>query len=237
MNQNTWNEARIDVLNAQFSASSPREVLRWGYEEFGDKLVMATGFGTSGIVLMHIVSGLNPDATVFYLDTDLLFPETLELKEKLVETLGISILPVKSDISLDEQEELHEDALWEKAPNACCFIRKVMPLKRFLAEKSAWITGVRRDQAISRASTRVIEWDEAHQVVKLNPLAYWTSDEVWAYIKINDLPYNELHDYGYPSIGCRPCTRPVKAGEDERAGRWAGKQKIECGIHLQPIAA
>ena len=237
MDNTLWNDDRLNALNVQFLSSSPREIMDWGFEQFGDKLVMATGFGASGIVLAHIVSGLKPDATVFYLDTDLLFQETYALKDRLSEVLGITFTPVKSAITLEKQKEVYGPDLWANSPNTCCYIRKVLPLKRFLADKAAWITGLRRDQSISRASTSVVEWDEANQLVKLNPLAHWTSEEVWTYIRINELPYNELHDQGYPSIGCKPCTRAVRPGEHERAGRWSNHQKMECGIHIQPIAA
>ena len=237
MDRFIWNETRLNTINERFMTRSPYEVMAWGFEQFGDELVMATGFGTSGIVLMHMMAGLNPDATIFYLDTDLLFPETHVLKDRLAAALGISFIAVEPALSLHEQEHTYGATLWKEAPNTCCFLRKVLPLKRFLADKSAWITGIRRDQALSRANTNVIEWDEANQLVKLNPLAHWSAQDVWTYIHLNELPYNELHDRGYPSIGCKPCTRAINPGEDQRAGRWAGRQKVECGIHLQPVAA
>lgn len=237
MEERVWDAETLEALNRRFSDRSPREILAWGYDEFGKDIVMATGFGTSGIVLMHILADLRPDATVFYLDTDLLFPETLALKERLSEELGIRFTRVSAEMSLEEQAAVHGENLWEKSPNTCCLIRKVVPLRRFLADKSAWITGLRRHQANTRAQTQVVEWDQANGLVKINPLAHWTSDDVWSYILLNKLPYNSLHDKGYPSIGCLPCTRAVEPGEDERAGRWAGLQKTECGIHVQTLAA
>ena len=233
----TWNKSMLEAANRELQYASPRTILEWGYEMYGDKIVMATGFGTSGIVMMHILSELQERAKVFYLDTDLLFPETYALKDQLKEELDIEFVRVHSGISVQEQGERFAEKLWERAPNTCCFLRKVVPLRNFLADKSAWVTGVRRDQAITRAGTQIVEWDSANQLLKLNPLAYWTSEDVWAYIRLNDLPYNVLHDKGYPSIGCQPCTRAVKPGDDERAGRWVGKSKVECGIHLPQISA
>ncbi|HMB89222.1 MAG TPA: phosphoadenylyl-sulfate reductase, partial [Rhodothermales bacterium] len=122
-------------------------------------------------------------------------------------------------------------------PDHCCALRKTLPLRRFLADKRAWITGLRRDQSPARAATGFAEWDATNGLVKLNPLAAWTEDLVWQYIHFHDLPYNRLHDKGYPSLGCMPCTRAVRPGEDPRAGRWPGFAKTECGIHLQPKAA
>ena len=221
------------AANKELRHASPRAILKWGYDLYGDDIMMATGFGTSGIVMMHILSELRDDPKVFYLDTDLLFAETYQLRDKLSEALGIQFERVHAGLSIDEQAEKYAEKLWERAPNTCCFLRKVAPLRKFLTNKKAWVTGVRRDQAITRAGTQIVEWDQANQLLKLNPLAYWTKEDVWSYIRLNDLPYNELHDKGYPSIGCRPCTKAIKPGEHERAGRWGGTTKVECGIHLQ----
>jgi phosphoadenosine phosphosulfate reductase len=237
VNQQEWTTERLQALNKHFEHASPREILQWAYETFGDGAVMGTGFGPSGVVLTHQVSSLHPDAVIFYLDTDLLFPETYALRDELAEQLGITFTRVHSEVSLVEQETVLGEDLWKKNPNACCFIRKVLPLRRFLSDKSAWITGLRRDQSRSRAGTKIVEWDAANNVVKINPLAQWTSDDIWGYIHLNEVPYNQLHNSGYPSIGCMPCTKPVATGMDERAGRWAGFNKTECGIHLQPHAA
>ena len=148
---------------------------------------------------------------------------------------GIRFERVHSGISLPMQALRHGEKLWERDPDTCCQIRKVMPQRQFLASYDAWITGIRRDQTAFRANTGLVEWDYANKMVKLNPLAAWTSDQVWEHIKKHDLPYNPLHDYGYPSIGCWTCTNPVEPGQDPRAGRWAGTTKTECGIHLPSI--
>ena len=227
-----WGPKILDALNDQFKDASPRTILNWAYESFGKDVVMATGFGTSGLVLMHLASKLRVNPTIFYLDTDLFFPETYALKDKIENEFGLALTRVHSGLSLDEQATKHGDALWKNSPNQCCFVRKVQPLRRFLSDKSAWITGVRAHQSKTREKAQVIEWDASHNLIKINPLVRWSSEEVWSYIKLNDLPYNELHDRGFPSIGCMPCTRPVKKGAEERSGRWAGIKKTECGIHL-----
>lgn len=234
MQKRVWDINQLAVLNERFQDRSPRDVLTWSIEMFGDNVAMATGFGTSGIVMMHILSELDLDATVFYLDTDLLFPETHSLREQLRDAFGIRFKRVATDVSLVEQGAAHGARLWEKAPDACCMIRKVRPLQQFLSDKDAWITGLRRHQSHTRAETRIVEWDAVNHLLKVNPLAHWTSEDVWSYILLNELPYNPLHDQGYPSIGCMPCTRAVKGNEEERAGRWAGRNKTECGIHKQP---
>ncbi len=233
MSSYTWNKSMLDAANKELQHASPRTILEWGYEMYGEDIVMATGFGTSGIVMMHILSELKENPSVFYLDTDLLFDETYKLRDRLANELGIQFQRVHSGISVAEQEQRFAENLWERAPNTCCFIRKVMPLRKFLSSKKAWVTGVRRDQSLTRAGTQIVEWDHANQLLKLNPLTFWTSEDIWSYIKLNDLPYNELHDRGYPSIGCMPCTKAVKPGEHERAGRWSGTSKVECGIHMQ----
>jgi phosphoadenosine phosphosulfate reductase len=201
MLERVWDTEKLAAINQRLEDRSPRDILSWGFDAFGDDVVMATGFGTSGIVMMDILASLKPEATVFYLDTDLLFPETLALKDQLSEHLGLAFTRVASEVSLAEQEATKGDRLWEKAPDACCYIRKVLPLQQFLADKQAWITGLRRHQSRSRAQTNVVEWDRVNRLVKVNPLAHWTSEDVWSYILLNELPYNPLHDKGYPSIG------------------------------------
>jgi phosphoadenosine phosphosulfate reductase len=171
--------------------------------------------------------------TVFYLQTDLLFPETLELRDRLTEKLGIQFTEIRPDLSLEEQAQEYGETLWQRNPDLCCQLRKVEPLRRLLAGKKAWITAIRRDQSPMRASTRVIAWDRANNLLKISPLAGWTREQVWTYLYEHDLPYNPLHDQGYPSIGCYPCTLPVAAGGSERSGRWVGTGKLECGIHIQ----
>lgn len=224
-------DKKIVKLNKLFESSGPERILEWATEQYGDDVVLSTGFGSSGIVLMHQLSLIKPGATAFYLDTDLLFEETYELIERIRERLNLRLVKVQTPVSVEEQSRQYGDKLWENRPDLCCYIRKVLPLRKFLKDKKAWITGIRRDQSESRSNIELFQHDEAFDVLKINPLASWSEDEVWNYIHINELPYNELHDKGYPSIGCWPCTRAVNEGEDLRAGRWSGKMKTECGIH------
>lgn len=222
----------IDDLNRKFLQASPDTVLNWSWLTFGESGVLGTGFGPSGIVLMHRVSQLGINIPVFYLDTHLLFDDTYRLMNKIGEKLNLTFIRVSTDLSLEQQKEKYSDKLWEKDPDKCCFLRKVLPLRHYLGDKKGWITGIRRDQAESRKNTKIIEWDPANRVVKINPLAHWSSEEIWDYIQKHELPYNPLHDFGYPSIGCWPCTSAIEKASSERAGRWINRNKIECGIHL-----
>lgn len=224
----------LSRLSERFEDRTPQERLQWGYEQFGDRAVMGTGFGSSGVALASILSDVRPGSTIFFLDTDLLYPETYELKDALAERLDVEIERVHGGLSLDEQADEYGEELWNEDPDQCCFLRKVKPLQAYLSDKAAWITAIRRDQSPTRADTQFFEWNETHEVVKVNPLADWTEDDIWNHIEERGLPYNPLHEEGYPSIGCIPCTEPVENGEDQRAGRWSDSDKTECGIHLDP---
>jgi phosphoadenosine phosphosulfate reductase len=228
-----WTVGQIKQTSQELEGSSPQVVLRWGFENFGPDIVQATGFGPEGVVLMHMLSEIRPETKVFYLDTGLLFSETYALRDELVRRLGVRFERV-AGIALEEQTATYGESLWKSDPDSCCYLRKVAPQREYLSHYRAWITGIRRDQTIFRANAGLVEWDMTNKMVKLNPLAAWTSEQVWDYIRAYDLPYNPLHDKGYPSIGCWPCTRAVKPGEDPRAGRWSGQEKTECGIHLKP---
>lgn len=226
--------ARIKELNEQFEGYHADQVLKWAWESFDEKAVLGTGFGPSGLFLIHRITTLGLGLPVFYLDTRLLFDQTYELADQLEQLLGISIIQITPDLSLKEQAQKHGDELWKRQPDKCCHLRKVLPLQDYLSDKSAWITGIRRHQSDTRRTTSVVEWEATHNVVKLNPMAAYDPDWIWDYIHEHNLPYNPLHDEGYPSIGCIPCTSPVTDGEDERSGRWRGEQKVECGIHISP---
>jgi phosphoadenosine phosphosulfate reductase len=230
-----WTPDSLKQIGIKLEGSSPETVLRWGFENFAPGIVMATGFGPEGIVLMHLISQIRPETVVFYLDTDLLFSHTYELRDELAARLGVRFERVHSGISLPEQAIRHGDSLWTRDPDTCCDIRKVIPQRQYLAKYDAWITGIRRDQTAFRANTALVEWDYANKMVKLNPIAVWASEQVWEHIREHNLPYNPLHDYGYPSIGCWTCTRAVAPDENPRSGRWAGQNKIECGLHLPTI--
>jgi phosphoadenosine phosphosulfate reductase len=208
------------------------EVLSWAFKTFGSHIEMASGFGVEGMALIDIATRINPDLRVFTIDTDFLFAETYHLIERVEKRYGIRIERVKSRLTPKEQEDTYGPGLWAMNPDQCCALRKVEPLKEKLAGLRAWITAIRREQTSARAHARKLEWDQKFQLVKINPIADWSSDDVWEYVRANDLPYNTLHDFNYPSIGCTHCTRAVRPGDDPRSGRWAGFQKTECGLHL-----
>lgn len=226
----------IQRWNAAMEGREPQEVLRWAAAEFGRGLALACSFGgPSGMVLLDMMMAIYPQVEVFYLDTDFLFPETYRLKEACEAKYGFRAVGYKSLLTPAEQAEQYGDALWSRDPDLCCQLRKVEPNGRALAGKTAWISGMRRDQSKTRLNIGVVEWDRKFGLVKLNPLAAWDERRVWAYIVENGVPYNELHDRGYPSIGCVHCTKPVAAGADPRSGRWQGFDKVECGIQAGSI--
>lgn len=224
-------EKELQLLSDSFEDASPKEILRWADAEFGAEVALATGFGAEGCVLVSLLAEINKNARFFYLDTDLLFPETYRLRDALEQKYGIRFERKTAPFSLAEQAEKYGDKLWERNPNLCCQLRKVEPLKQMLSGLSAWITAIRRDQSPARANAGIIERDRKFGIIKINPLAGWTKRDVWRYIIKNDVPYNPLHDQNYPSIGCLPCTSAVQTGEDERSGRWRGTVKTECGLH------
>jgi phosphoadenosine phosphosulfate reductase len=208
----------------EVEAMSAEEVLLWAYEEFGDRMCLTCSWQRQSSVLIHMLSELGLDVPIVELDTLVLFPETYETRDRLVERYRLEL---ESFRPLDPP-----DRLWESEPDRCCHIRKVEPLERALAPYRAWITGIRREQAITRAGAKRVEWSERYGVWKVQPIVDWDAKRVQAYIHVNEIPSNPLHDQGYPSIGCIPCTRPVGVDEDERAGRWTGSEKLECGIHI-----
>lgn len=211
--------------------ASPEEVLRFAVETFPN-ITFACSFGAEDVVLVDMLQRVSPTTDIFYLDTDFHFKETYETRDRLIERYpGIPFVQVKPILTPEQQAELHGDELWKVDANKCCDIRKVEPLTRILSQYEAWITGIRRDQAPTRANAKKIEYDTKFGLVKFNPIAHWTNDDVWNYIRSNNIIYNPLHDNNYPSIGCEYCTRQVMPGEDPRAGRWAGQEKTECGLH------
>jgi phosphoadenosine phosphosulfate reductase len=224
-------DEELQALSDEFEHASPEVILEWADEEFGSDIALATGFGAEGCLLVSILAHSDVRTRVFYLDTDLLFPETYALRDQLEAQYGVHIERRRTSLSLDDQTLSHGERLWERRPDECCRLRKVEPLREMLSGLRAWITAVRRDQSSTRAGTRIIERDAQFGLIKVNPLARWSSQDVWKYIVKHDVPYNPLHDQGYPSLGCVPCTTPVQIGEDARAGRWRGIAKTECGIH------
>lgn len=227
----TYDLATIERFSAEQEGREPHDILRWAVSEFQPGLTLAASFGgPSGMVLLDMIMKIDPTVGIFYLDTDFLFPETYELRDVCERRYGFRAIGYKSLLTPETQAERHGAALWERDPDACCEIRKVEPNYRALDGKTAWIAGMRRDQSATRRDIGIVEWDSKFNLVKLNPLASWDERQVWSYIMANDVPYNALHDRNYPSIGCTYCTKPVKAGEDPRSGRWTGFDKTECGI-------
>ncbi len=221
----------IPQLATRFETEPPEALLEFAYSQFGESMSLACSFGAEDVVLAEMAARVHPGARVFYLDTDFLFSETHTVRERIAAQYPLKIEACRPALTPAEQAARFGDALWSHQPNQCCGIRKVEPLKAQLSQLSAWITGVRRDQAPTRANTRKIEWDDKFGLVKFNPLADWTWERVWEHIRLHNVPYNEMHDRNYPSIGCTYCTRQVLPGEDPRAGRWSGSEKTECGLH------
>jgi len=218
-------------VSVRLERATPREVIQWAVERFYPRLTMATAFGPEGCVLLHLLSEIEPRVRVFNLDTGYQFPETLELRDRIAERYGIEVEMLRPEMTVAEYEARHGGPLYVANSDQCCYDRKIVPLRRALVGYDAWITAIRADQSPQRASAPIVGPDPKFGLVKVNPLLRWTKRDVWAFIVTNDVPYNPMHDRGYPSIGCWPCTRAVATGEDERAGRWAGQAKTECGLH------
>ena len=227
-----FSEDELKAISDGFEDKHPRQVVEWALDTFGvSNVAIGSSFGgASGAVLVDLAAKIAPDANVFYLDTDFLFPETYTLVEETKRRYGIEPIAVKSIQTPEQQAERVGPELWTTYPDACCNLRKVEPNVRMLEGMEAWVTGIRRDQA-GRQDVPIVAWDSKFWLVKVNPVAHWTKKDVWSYILKNDVPYNKLLDQGYKSIGCTYCTRPVAANEDERAGRWSGQGKTECGLH------
>jgi phosphoadenosine phosphosulfate reductase len=224
-------EEELTEVNERLADATPTEILQWSVDRFFPRLTMATAFGPEGCILIHLLAELEPRVRVFNLDTGYQFPETLELRERLLERYGIEVEMVRPDTTVAEYERLHGGPLYTTSSDRCCYERKIVPLRRALVGYDAWLSSIRADQSSDRSKAKVVGWDSKFNLAKVNPLLKWTRRDVWAFIVANQVPYNPLHDRGYPSIGCWPCTQPVAEGQDERAGRWAGQAKTECGLH------
>lgn len=225
----TWDDQRVNQLQKQFEDSF--DVLKWAYHEYADDIVYACSFGAEGIVLIDLISKVKKTAKIIFLDTDLHFKETYALIEQIkAKYSSLQINRIKPSLTLKQQADLYGEALWKRDPDKCCQLRKVEPLHEQLKGVSAWISGLRREQSLSRRRTNYINKDEKFRSIKICPLIHWTWKEIWMYIKLHQLPYNILHDQGYPSIGCEKCTVPA-TDSDFRSGRWANTNKTECGLH------
>lgn len=224
-------EEELRSLNASLEALPLTGFLRWSLDTFGEKIAHVTSFGASGVVILDHLLQIKPDIRVITLDTEFLFDKTYALWQSIEHRYGISIEVVRPQISPEQQAIQFGASLWDTDPDHCCDLRKVQPLATALDGLEGWYTGIRRDQGGTRADTQLLAFDLRYNLFKLSPLAAWSRKQVWQYIREHDVPYNQLHDLGYASIGCTHCTRPPANLEDERSGRWAGKQKIECGLH------
>jgi phosphoadenosine phosphosulfate reductase len=222
---------KIDELAVSLERQSAEQVVQWAVGTFEKSLTFACSFGAEDIVILDVLMKTDPQAVVFYLDTGLHFPETYQTRDRLAEKYGVEFIQVRPSLTLDEQEECYGPELWKKNPDLCCKLRKVDPLVQTLQHYLAWMTGIRREQSVTRAKAKKVEWDQKFKLIKINPLADWSVKQVWAYIHQHQLPYNPLHDRDYPSIGCQVCTKPVRDGADPRSGRWDGYSKSECGLH------
>jgi phosphoadenosine phosphosulfate reductase len=224
----------LSALNRSLESQAPDKIVETAIKQYGPNVVLACSFGAEDVVLADMMLRANPRGVIFYLDTDFLFPETHVVRDQIIQRYQLQeeqIIQVKSKLSPAEQAKQFGEALWLRDPDQCCYLRKVEPLTRILAKYAAWLTGIRRDQSPTRANAGIVEWDAKFGLVKFNPLATWSWEQVWEYIRANDVPYNKLHDQHFPSIGCTHCTAPVMPGDDPRSGRWKSTTKTECGLH------
>lgn len=222
----------FEKLNREFAGKTSEDLVRWAVSEFGDGLAMSTSFGAESAVLLHLVTRVRPDIPILFTNTGFHFKETLEHRDRLVKMLGLNLRELKPEVPTGEFLARH-GKLYERDPDACCAVNKIAPFEKALGDYKAWISGVRRNQAVTRKDTAFVE-NYRDRLVKVNPLLDWSGKRLWEYAKQHSLPYHPLWEKGYLSIGCSPecCTRPVGAGEDPRSGRWAGKDKVECGLHV-----
>lgn len=231
------NEKDIQQLNNTFKGKSPEEVIAFAAEKFGTKIALSTSLGAEDQALTHMLVNVNKNIRIFTLDTGRLFPETYDLLSRTSKKYKKEIeifFPEKDNVQKMVNSKginLFYDSIENR--KSCCYIRKIEPLQRAFSGLDAWICGLRAQQAVTRSDAQVFEWDQVNNIIKINPLVNWTEEQLWDYIKTNKIPYNKLHDKGFPSIGCQPCTRAIMEGEDVRAGRWWWEQPDtkECGLH------
>jgi phosphoadenosine phosphosulfate reductase len=226
------NGHRIDPreVSERLEPMDAADVIQWAIETFQPSLYFACSFQKTTSVVIDIAQSIEPETRFFYLDTDLLFEQTYTTRDALAARYGIEF-DRYHNISVEEQARLYGDKLWQRQPDACCGIRKVEPMREALAGVDCWVSGVRRVDSQTRAGAAKFGWDKRFGLWKLNPLADWSDQQVWNYINEHNVPYNPLHDAGYPSIGCTHCTRPPGNGAGPRDGRWANADKTECGLN------
>ncbi len=223
--------AEIDAVSNSLEKSSPVEILEWAVEHYAPHFAMATAFGPEGMTMIHMLSKIAPKTPIFNLETGYQFQETLDLCHLVEDRYGIKVQLIRPELDVVAYEELHGGPVYKTDPNKCCYDRKLSLLKKVANNLHCWSSAIRRDQSPDRAKAPILGWDKKFGLIKVSPLANCTKQDIWKMILDNDIPYNPLHDQGYPSVGCWPCTRPIGIGEDERAGRWSGTAKTECGLH------
>jgi phosphoadenosine phosphosulfate reductase len=216
--------------------SPPADIIAWTLERFADeRMAITTSFGMEGCALIDMYAAHQKPVTVIYLDTMFFFEETHRLRDRMIERYPhLSFVNRGTTLTPEQQAVEHGDELWKTNPDLCCKLRKVYPMGQALTDVDVWITGLRRTQSTARENLRVVDWDWQYQLLKISPIASMDRPQIWEYVKKHDVPYNELHEKGYPTVGCTHCTKPVpgsKIGEYSRAGRWNGNEKTECGLH------
>lgn len=228
----SWSEENLPQINENTETKGALELIKWSYDMYQDELVYACSFGIEAIVLLELISQVNPNAKIIFLDTNYHFQETYDIINKVKKRYPTFRIEIhQPELTIDEQTEIHGKDLYKTNPNKCCEIRKVIPLQKAIANSTAWLSGLRREQSLLRQSTNYLNLDEKFEKVKICPLIHWTWKEVWRFAEAKKLDYNILHDHGYPSIGCEPCTQRVVADSSDRSGRWSGQGKTECGLH------
>ena len=224
--------AELAEHSARLETATPEEIITWAHETYAPQLTMATAFGPEGCVILSMLAKIAPETYVFNLDTGYQFQQTLDLRDTIALKYGIEVDMLQPELTVPEYEAKHNGPLYKTNPTQCCFDRKIKLLQQGVQGMNAWMSGIRRDQSADRAQAAIVGWDKKFSMVKISPLANWTKKDVWKRIMAEQVPYNPLHDQGYPSVGCWPCTRALQDGEtDDRAGRWAGSDKTECGLH------
>lgn len=220
----------LPELNKRLRERTPQEILHWAWSTFPNKVAASSSFQTQSVPLLHMIAETTPQLPVVFLDTGFHFPETLQFRNDLETRLGLNIQDVRPELNPQQLAAKHGKKLYERNPNLCCHLNKVEPMKQAVAGLRAWISGVRADQTPQRRKLDVVEVQE-NGLLKIHPMLNWTKKEVWGYMDEHQLPSHPLLEKGYVSVGCAPCTRPIFAGEDERAGRWSNLAKTECGLH------
>ena len=219
-----------DRAGRDLETASAQEILRWAVDTFGDGFAIASSMGDG--LLAHLAGSVAPGVDILFLDTGYHFAETIGTRDAIASTYDVNVRTILPLLTVQQQDEEYGAELWDRDPTQCCAMRKVEPLARALEPYVAWGSGIRRDEAVTRRNTKVVEWDFKRQKVKVNPIATWTQADVDAYVEQHGILVNPLAYDGYPSIGCAPCTHRVAPGEDPRSGRWSGQAKTECGLHV-----